>query len=49
MDHGRVEIRCANVATLIGYAYLLPSRITRPTGPDWISGTQAPKFDIEAT
>jgi uncharacterized protein (TIGR03435 family) len=49
MDRGRVDIRCANVANLIAYAYRLPSRVTRPTGPDWIAGPQAPKFDIQAT
>jgi len=48
MNRGRVDIRCANVETLIAYAYRLPSRVTRPAGPDWIAGPQAPRFDIEA-
>src|ERR1700691_3496746 len=38
MNRSRVDIRCANVETLIAYAYRLRSRVTRPTGPDWIAG-----------
>jgi len=48
MNRGRVDIRCANVETLIAYAYRLSFRVTRQAGPDWIAGPQAPRFDIEA-
>jgi uncharacterized protein (TIGR03435 family) len=46
MDRGRVEIRCATVATLIGYAFRLPSRVTKPTGPALINGPE--RYNIEA-
>ena len=46
-DPGRIEIRCANLAMLIGYAYRFsPDRIT---GPDWMRGIGSPRFDIAAT
>lgn len=45
VDRYRVEIRCANVATLIGHAYRLASRVRRPAGPDWIATT---RYDIDA-
>jgi uncharacterized protein (TIGR03435 family) len=46
MDRGRVEIQCATVATLIGYAYRFsPDRVK---GPDWMMGTGSPRFDIVA-
>jgi len=44
MDKGRVEIGCAGLEILIGYAFRTsPDRIS---GPDWLTG---PEFDIAAT
>ncbi len=43
MDHGRVDIGCANLAALIGYACRVPSN--RVIGPDWLTGS---KFDVAA-
>lgn len=42
----RVDIECATVVTLIGYAFgLSPDRVT---GPDWMMGPGALRFDITA-
>lgn len=46
MDQGRVDIECATLVTLIGYAYgFSPERVT---GPDWMMGLGATRFNIAA-
>ena len=46
MDRGRVDIECASLATLIGYAFRFsPDRVA---GPDWMMGSAAPIFNIAA-
>ena len=46
VDPGRVDIECATLITLIGYAYRFsPDRIS---GPDWIASPGSPRFDIAA-
>jgi len=46
MDRGRVNIECATIATLIGYAYRIsPDRVT---GPNWMVSPGSPSFDIVA-
>jgi uncharacterized protein (TIGR03435 family) len=46
MDRGRVDIECATLTTLIGYAFRIsPDRVR---GPDWMMGPGSPKFDIAA-
>jgi uncharacterized protein (TIGR03435 family) len=46
MDRSRVDIECATLTTLIGYAFRFsPDRVT---GPDWMVGPGSPKFDIAA-
>jgi uncharacterized protein (TIGR03435 family) len=47
MDRGRVDVKCATVAMLIGYAFRFsPDRVT---GPDWMMSVGSPRFDIAAT
>jgi len=47
MDRSRVDIECATLVTLIGYAFRTsPDRIT---GPDWMMGLGSPRFNIAAT
>jgi uncharacterized protein (TIGR03435 family) len=47
MDRSRVDIECATLTTLIGYAFRFsPDRVA---GPDWMLGLGSPKFDIAAT
>jgi len=44
---GRVDVRCATLPVLIGYAFRIsPDRVT---GPAWMTGLGSPKFDIAAT
>jgi uncharacterized protein (TIGR03435 family) len=44
MDQGRVDMKCATLTVLIGYAFRLsPDRVK---GPDWMGST---RFDIAAT
>jgi len=46
VDRSRVDIACATLTTLIGFAYRFsPDRVT---GPDWMVGLSSPKFDIAA-
>jgi len=46
MDRSRVDIECATLTTLIGYAFRFsPDRVT---GPDWMIGLGSPRFDIAA-
>jgi uncharacterized protein (TIGR03435 family) len=46
MDRGRVDIACATVATLIGYAFRFsPDRVK---GPEWMMAVGTPRFDIAA-
>jgi uncharacterized protein (TIGR03435 family) len=46
VDPGRIDIRCATPAMLIGYAYRIsPDRVN---GPDWMMTPGSPRFDIEA-
>jgi len=47
VDPARVEIRCATLPMLIGYAYRhSPDRIQ---GPDWMTAVSSPRFEIAAT
>jgi len=47
IDRSQVEIECANLVMLIGYAFrVAPDRVT---GPDWMMGPGSPRFDIAAT
>jgi uncharacterized protein (TIGR03435 family) len=46
MDRGRVDIECATLAALIGYAYRVPPY--RITGPDWLRDRRGATFDISA-
>ena len=44
MDAGRVNFACIPVSGLIGYAYgVRPDQIT---GPDWLTGPSAQRFDV---
>ena len=46
VDRGRVDVRCATITMLIGYAFRIsPDRVT---GPDWMMGAGSPRFDIVA-
>jgi uncharacterized protein (TIGR03435 family) len=46
VDRGRVEIRCATLAMLVGYAFRMsPDRLS---GPDWMMSPRSPRFEIEA-
>jgi len=46
VDHGRVEVRCATISMLIGYAFRIsPDRVI---GPDWMMSPGSPRFDIAA-
>jgi len=46
-DPARVEIRCATLAMLIGYAYReSPDHVK---GPEWMMAVGSPRFDIAAT
>jgi uncharacterized protein (TIGR03435 family) len=46
MDRSRVDVQCATIAMLIGYAFRIsPDRVT---GPDWMMGAGSPRFDIAA-
>lgn len=45
-DRDRVEISCAPMATLISYAYRLPPALVQL--PDFMTGRNGPRFDIEA-
>ena len=44
MDRARVDIGCANLKVLIGFAFQVPPN--RVVGPDWLAGD---KFDVAAT
>jgi hypothetical protein len=46
LDGGRLDIACATLPTLIGYAFRLPP--DRVNGPDWMISVGAPRFDIQA-
>jgi uncharacterized protein (TIGR03435 family) len=46
-DPARVEIRCATLPMLIGFAWRHPP--DRIQGPDWMTGVSSPRFDIAAT
>ena len=47
MDRGRVDIQCATLTMLIGYAFRhSPDRIK---GADWMMALGTPRFDISAT
>ena len=46
IDRGRVDIECATLPSLIGYAFRFPPG--RITGPDWVTGAGSPLFDIAA-
>ena len=47
VSRSRVDVQCATVTMLIGYAFRLsPDRIA---GPDWMTSSGAPRFDIAAT
>src|SRR5947207_2566061 len=46
-DPARVEIRCATLAMLIGYAYRQSPDHVR--GPEWMMSVASPRFDIAAT
>jgi uncharacterized protein (TIGR03435 family) len=46
LDRSRVDIECATLTTLIGYAFRIsPDRVT---GPDWMVGLGSPRFDVAA-
>ena len=46
MDRDRVDVKCATIAMLIGYAFRFsPDRVT---GPDWMMDVGTPRFDIAA-
>jgi len=46
IDPARVDIRCATLPDLIGYAFRFsPARIS---GPDWMTSPSSPRFDIAA-
>ena len=46
LDRSQVEIECATLTTLIGYAFRIsPDRVK---GPDWMAGRQPPRFEIVA-
>jgi hypothetical protein len=46
MNAGRVEVQCATLAMLIGYAFRIFG--DRVTGPDWMTNSGPPRFDIVA-
>jgi uncharacterized protein (TIGR03435 family) len=46
MDQSRVDIGCATLTSLIGYAFRI--RPYRVAGPDWMVGRAATRFDIDA-
>lgn len=46
IDRTRVDIECATLPMLIGYAFRLPP--DRITGPDWMNGLGSPRFNIAA-
>jgi uncharacterized protein (TIGR03435 family) len=46
MDRSRVDIECATLWTLIAYAFRFPP--ARVTGPDWIAGRGATRFNVAA-
>ena len=41
-----LTMRCAELRTLVAYAYELP--FDRVNGPEWIAGPGAPRFDVHA-
>jgi uncharacterized protein (TIGR03435 family) len=41
-----LTIGCAELSTLVAYAYEVPRE--RVTGPEWIAGSGAPRFDVQA-
>jgi uncharacterized protein (TIGR03435 family) len=46
MDRSRIDIECATLVTLIGYAFRMsPDRVT---GPDWMGGLRPARFNIAA-
>jgi uncharacterized protein (TIGR03435 family) len=46
IDAGRADFECSTLRMLIGYAYRIsPDRVT---GPQWMTGAGAPRFDISA-
>ena len=47
IDPGRVDIECATLTDLIGYAFRFPP--DRIAGPDWMMALGSPRFDIAAT
>jgi uncharacterized protein (TIGR03435 family) len=47
VDAGRVDIRCATMNMLIGWAYRHSAE--RIQGPDWMMALGGPRFDIAAT
>jgi uncharacterized protein (TIGR03435 family) len=44
LDPAQVEIRCATLAMIIGYAWRFPP--DRIQGPDWLQSVSAPRFDV---
>jgi uncharacterized protein (TIGR03435 family) len=47
LDRGRIDIHCATLAMLIGYAFRFsPDRVQ---GPDWMMSVGSPRFDLAAT
>jgi uncharacterized protein (TIGR03435 family) len=47
LDPARLDIKCATMAMLIGYAFSHPP--DRVKGPDWMMSVASPRWDIAAT
>jgi uncharacterized protein (TIGR03435 family) len=47
IDRARVDIQCATLTDLIGYAFRFPP--DRIAGPDWMMALLSPRFNIAAT